>query len=874
MAERSVVVRLRAVTSDYTAAMQRAGQATTKISKDLASGTKKAATEIDQMGVEATIAGAALLGIGITAIAASTRFDKSMSKVKAVSGATAGEMDRLRQSALDAGEATVFSASEAAEAQAELAKAGVKTADILGGALSGSLDLAAAGGLGLAESATIAAQAMNVFGLKGRDVSRIADTLAAGANKSAADVSQLGQALQQAGLVADQAGLGLEDTVGILSAFADRALIGSDAGTSLKTMLQRLTPQSDAAAAKMAELGISAFDASGEFVGLDKFAGQLQTALADLTPEARTSALGIIFGSDAVRGANVLYDLGEKGVREYTKAVSDQGAASRMAGELLDNLAGDFEALSGSIETTFIKSGSGANALLRDMTQAATQAVNFVGDLPGPILAAGVAAATAGGAFLLAAPRIVAFNAALAASPTLSRAASAAIKGLGPAIAATAVVAFALDIHATNEELTRMEKELDDLYRTLDKDIDSGGITTLRDRIDEISTTLRDPGPIRLLENLAQTITGAEPMAVRLSDALREGKAELADYQAAVGEVAYALGVDFDRAIQLLDDSGANLNGTTKQTVAQVKAYVDATQDGGVATVRAAAAMDTLADDTAAAEDALKAYADQWDATIGVMLGSSDASIAAERALDDLTASLKKNGNQWNINTEKGRENRSAFNDLIASAGEVAKKKLEEGASVEEADAAYQKYLTRLLKAKGLTREQREAIQDLIRNGYDRIPEAKVTKVEADVSGAKQDVRDLKAWIAAQRATIKVDAAAGTQGTGGGRVVIGQASGGFVDGYGTSTSDSNLRALSRGEFVTRSAVAQSNRPLMSAINDGRFGDAARYLSERGSGGSSGLSIGSIQVQAAPGERAEESLPRALRREAFLNGLGG
>ncbi|MEO6467503.1 MAG: phage tail tape measure protein, partial [Acidimicrobiia bacterium] len=265
---------------------------------------------MSKLGTGAMIGGGLLVaGFGL-AVGAAAQFDKAMSGVGAVSDASAAQMGRLRQAALDAGKATVFSASEAATAEAELAKAGVSTADILGGALRGSLDLAAAGQLELGEAATIAAQAMNVFKLEGSDVGHVADVLAAGANKSAADVSQLGQALQQGGLLARQTGLSLEDTVGALAAFADNALIGSDAGTSLKSMLQRLTPQSKEAKDLMQELGISAYDAAGQFIGLDKFAGNLKSSLKNLTPEQRNSALATIFGSDAVRAANILYDEG------------------------------------------------------------------------------------------------------------------------------------------------------------------------------------------------------------------------------------------------------------------------------------------------------------------------------------------------------------------------------------------------------------------------------------------------------------------------------------------------------------------------------------------------------------------------------------
>lgn len=347
-----------------------------KRSANAAAKQKQHSDSLDKVGKGALVAGGALLaGFGL-ATHAVMGFDKEMSGVASVANASAGDLDKLRTAAVNAGRDTAFSASEAAAAEGELVKAGVSVSDVLGGALSGTLSLAAAGQLDLASAATISAQAMNLFGLKGKDVGHIADVLAAGANKSAADVSTLADALQQGGLVAKQTGLSLEDTVGTLSLFADNALNGSDAGTSLKTMLQRLTPQSAEAASLMQELGISAYDSAGQFVGMSKYAGLLHDKLGGLTVEQRNTAFATIFGSDAVRAAGILYNAGADGVSEYTKAVNDQGAASRMAATQLDNLSGDLEQLKGSVETALIQGGSKATGVLRGLTQSATGLVN------------------------------------------------------------------------------------------------------------------------------------------------------------------------------------------------------------------------------------------------------------------------------------------------------------------------------------------------------------------------------------------------------------------------------------------------------------------------------------------------------------------
>ncbi len=359
---------------DIGTAAQTAGRATAGA---LGAGAR---TVLSDLGTAAGVAALGVAGIGGAAVMASTEFNKSMSGVSAVAGATAGEMEQLREAALKAGADTAFSASEAAVAQGELARAGVSVADILGGALAGSLGLAAAGQLELGQAAEISAQALNIFGLGGDQTTRVADVLAAGANKSAADVAQLGDALRQGGLVAAQTGLSLEETAGVLSMFADNALLGSDAGTSLKTFLQRLVPQSDEAAKAMESLGLQFFDSQGAFVGIEEVAGQLQGALGGLSDEQRNAALSTLFGSDAVRSASILMDGGAASVRDYTTAVSDQGAASRMAAEQLNNLAGDIEEFKGATETALIRVGDLFDGVNRSVVQSGTDLVNVFND--------------------------------------------------------------------------------------------------------------------------------------------------------------------------------------------------------------------------------------------------------------------------------------------------------------------------------------------------------------------------------------------------------------------------------------------------------------------------------------------------------------
>lgn len=419
MAERVTRVVLEAEIAQFEQAMQRAGDATKKVS---AEGKKLEETHraMTQLGTGMLAAGVAVAaGVGL-AVAKFAEFDQAMSFVAATGEDARENLDALRQAALDAGASTVFSATEAANAIEEMAKAGLSAKDILGGGLRGALDLAAAGGLDVADAAGIAATALKVFNLEGEDMSHVADLLAAGAGKAMGDVTDLSSALQQGGQVAAATGLSIEETTATLAAFASQGLLGSDAGTSFKTMLQRLTPQSAEAKAKMDELGISAYDAAGNFVGMEKFAGNLQDALKDLTPEQRNAALAVMFGSDAVRAANVVYAEGEAGIRDWISAVDDQGYAAETAATRLDNLIGDWEAFAGALDTAFITMGEGLDGPLRGLVQGLTGLVDGFNDLPDggkqAVLWVGLVAAGVGilgGAALIAIPKIAALQLAM-----------------------------------------------------------------------------------------------------------------------------------------------------------------------------------------------------------------------------------------------------------------------------------------------------------------------------------------------------------------------------------------------------------------------------------------------------------------------------
>lgn len=380
----NIVIRLMADSTDYTAKMQAASASATQLSAAL----ERPMSTSERLGAIAQKVGlgvgALSAAVGVAAVKAFADFDASMSAVQANTGASAGVMNQLRDAALDAGARTIYSASESADAINELAKAGVSVTDILNGGLDGALDLAASGQMGVADAAELTASALNEFGLKGNQASHVADLLAAGANTAQGGVSDMGEALKMVGTTASQLGMSIEDTTGAITMMASQGIVGSDAGTQLRSALIGLTSASGPAKAEMQQLGISMYDNQGNFVGLANFAGQLKDKLSALTPEQRANAMGVLFSNAAMSVGNTLYEQGAEGVNKFTKQVNQQGFAAKQASQLTDNLKGDVEQFGGAVETSLIKIGSGANGPIRSIVQNLTNLVTAFGNLPAP----------------------------------------------------------------------------------------------------------------------------------------------------------------------------------------------------------------------------------------------------------------------------------------------------------------------------------------------------------------------------------------------------------------------------------------------------------------------------------------------------------
>lgn len=325
-----------------------------------------------------TAAAGAVSALGGYAISVGRDFESSMAQVIATMGITkdtvqdgVNSYDLLKEAAAAAGESTVFSASEAADALNYLALAGydaAKAAD----ALPAVLDLAAAGGLDLAYASDLATDAMAALGIEATsdNLTRFGDEMAKTASKANTSVAQLGEATLTVGGTAKSLAGGTMELNAALGVLANRGIKGAEGGTALRNMILALSAPTDKAAQAMANLGLEVFDASGNMRPMNEIFKDLDSALSGMSEGEKTQVLNEIFNKVDLKSAQaMLAGCGEE-FDALTDALSDcDGAMSAMADTMNDTLEGDLKSLSSKTEAFGIAIYDNLNEPLRELAQ-------------------------------------------------------------------------------------------------------------------------------------------------------------------------------------------------------------------------------------------------------------------------------------------------------------------------------------------------------------------------------------------------------------------------------------------------------------------------------------------------------------------------
>ncbi len=338
-----------------------------------ADGIRKAATELKNFTTDVIETG--------------TEFDAGISKVGAISGASAEDMEKLREKAKEMGAATKFTAAESAEALEYMAMAGWKTEDMLSG-ISGIMDLAAASGEDLGTTSDIVTDALTAFGLTAADSGHFADVLAAASSNANTNVSMMGETFKYVAPVAGTLNYSIEDMAEAIGLMANSGIKSSQAGTALRTIITRLSTDAGSSSKSLGalgtlveKLGVEFYDTNGKARDFGDVIAETREAWQGLTDEEQTTYGKKIAGEEAIASWLSLMNAAPADVEKLSAAIKNcDGAASDMSSTMQDNLQGDFVLLDSAVDGMKISLADELEPEMRDIVQYITKKMPDIED--------------------------------------------------------------------------------------------------------------------------------------------------------------------------------------------------------------------------------------------------------------------------------------------------------------------------------------------------------------------------------------------------------------------------------------------------------------------------------------------------------------
>jgi TP901 family phage tail tape measure protein len=336
-----------------------------------------AAGSIGGITTAALAGSAAIAGLGIAAVKTAAEFEKGMTRVAAVSNATAGEYRKLESSALSMAAKTEFTARQVADGMGFLAMAGMDATQVVE-AMPKALQLASAGMIDVATASNIVTNVMAGMGLEMHELARANDTIVAAITGSNTDVRMLGESFKYVGPVAKSAGISFEEVTAAIGLLGNAGIQGSMAGTTLRGAITKLLNPSEQASEILDQFGIEVMNADGSMRSLEDIIKQINlSGLAD--DAAGTARMMEIFGLRAGPGMQALVDQGSDALGKFTARLEGAGGmAKRIADMQMSTLTGRFKIMQSAIEGLVIDIGQRLIPMSKSFVDGITKMVNWV----------------------------------------------------------------------------------------------------------------------------------------------------------------------------------------------------------------------------------------------------------------------------------------------------------------------------------------------------------------------------------------------------------------------------------------------------------------------------------------------------------------
>ena len=300
---------------------------------------------------------APIAGIGVASVKLAADFEKGMSTVQSISGATGTDLEMLSKKAKEMGLKTKYSASESAEAFKYMAMAGWKAGEMADG-IEGVMYLAGATGEDLAGTSDIVTDALTAFGMQAKDTNKFVDVLAQTANKSNTSVSMLGESFKHVAPVAGALKFNAQDVSTALGLMANSGIKASSAGTALRSLFTRMAKPTKELQTAMDALGISLTDSKGNMKSLDTIMRETRKSFAGLTESQKAQYAAALAGKTGMSGLLAIVNSADSDFNELSTAIyNSDGACKKMYDTANNNLSGQLTILKSTIEGIGISFG-------------------------------------------------------------------------------------------------------------------------------------------------------------------------------------------------------------------------------------------------------------------------------------------------------------------------------------------------------------------------------------------------------------------------------------------------------------------------------------------------------------------------------------
>ena len=321
----------------------------------------------------AALAAGALLGVFGACVSVAAGFEDQMAKVGAVSRASSEEMAALEKAARDLGATTQFTAVQVGQAEQYLAMAGFSAKENIA-ALPGVLNLAAATATDLGRAADISSDILSAFGMQAEEMTRVADTLALTCATANVNMELLGDTMKYVAPVARMAGLSLEETAAMAGLLGNVGIKGSQAGTTLKAMLNKMAAPTKEAQELFQKLGVTVKDSAGNLRSPVAVLGEMAEGLKTMGTAEQIAAMKMIVGEEAIAGfSELIKQEGIGAIAEYARQLeAGGGSAAEMAARMNDTLAGSLRGMGSAWESLQITIGKLFLPVVRAVVDALT----------------------------------------------------------------------------------------------------------------------------------------------------------------------------------------------------------------------------------------------------------------------------------------------------------------------------------------------------------------------------------------------------------------------------------------------------------------------------------------------------------------------